>query len=229
MHRTLLLTLIVISSTALANEPANRKHLQTERRDAALESITARLDSNSSSNMLAVLGDAQLRAGKYDEAVNTFERVITADPESEPHLWQYGIALFFAQRYADGKQLFEKHRIVNPHDVENAAWHFLCVAKASDVEQARKILLPAPDDRRAPMKEILERLPGGSDQAIVDRMNQLHDVNASFYGNLYIGLIADAEGDKDTAKRYIRLAAETPLSHYMADVARVYDQWLEDK
>lgn len=176
------------------------------------------------------LGDRQLRAGQCQDSVNSFEEGLRRRPAVEPHLWQYGIALFFVKRYADAKALFEKHRRVNPNDVENAAWHYLCVAKATDVDQARKILLPAPDDHRPPMAEILDRLAGGDFKAIeqaVDRLSGLpgHQ-SAKFYGDLYIGLVADAEGDSATAKAFMAKAAGTNQNHYMADVARVYHQHL---
>ena len=177
------------------------------------------------------LGDAQLRAGKNSDSVTSFENAIKLRPDAEPYLWQYGIALFFVDRFDDGQKLFEKHRKVNPNDVENAAWHFLCVAKAKDVEQARRILLPAPDDRRAPMSEILDRLPGGDDGAIIDRMKTLQGSaqasSANFYGNLYLGIIADAEGDSSKAKEKMEIAAATSATHYMADIARVYLEHLK--
>jgi hypothetical protein len=37
---------------------------------------------------------------------------------------------------------FYAGRTVNPNDVENAAWHFLCVARAESPEKARAALLP---------------------------------------------------------------------------------------
>ncbi len=174
------------------------------------------------------LGDAQLRAGRFDEATKSFEVAIKLDSKTEPFLWQYGIALFFANRFDEGKLLFEKHRVVNPHDVENAAWHFLCVAKAHDVNQARKILLPAPDDRRTPMRQILKRLALTDDSVVMEKMETAkEDLSTRFYGNLYLGLIADAEGRPDEAIQYIKRAAQTEATHYMADVARVYQNRLE--
>mgnify|MGYP000446850332 CR=1 FL=1 len=37
----------------------------------------------------------------------------------------------------EGRKLFELHRSVNPQDVENAAWHFLCAARVDGLEKAR--------------------------------------------------------------------------------------------
>lgn len=177
------------------------------------------------------LGDAYLRGGRCAEAVTQFEKALALQPEQEPYLWQYGIALYFVERYRDGRVLFEHHRKVNPHDVENAAWHFLCAAKETDLAAARKILLPAPADRRAPMKQILERLPGGDDAAIESAVAELKGTprydSARLYADLYIGMIADAEGEEQKARQFMQRAAATELTNYMADVARVYAHQLK--
>lgn len=175
---------------------------------------------------LVALADAQLRAGKSSESIRNFERAIEVDSSLRPYLWQYGIALFFVDRFAEGRDLFVEHRQVNPNDVENAAWHFLCEAKANGIESARKVLLPAPGDRRSPMSQILNRLPGGDAEAIEAAVaaieSPLRKQSARFYADLYIGLIADAEGDHASAERLLIRAGNAPLDHYMADVARVY-------
>lgn len=193
--------------------------------EQALKIVTAQ-QPTPSSNALVQFGDALLRGGRCEEAVQQFERAIALSPESEPYLWQHGIALFFVGRFDDAASLFEKHRVVNPNDVENAAWHFLCVAKSKDVTRARKILLPAPGDARVPMEEVLQRLPGGEFTAIENAVEQTRDTlgyaSAKFYGDLYIGMIADAEGNRSLAKKYLSESADTELPHYMADVARVY-------
>ncbi|MCM2370592.1 tetratricopeptide repeat protein [Aporhodopirellula aestuarii] len=206
----------------------------TQRRQAAITRATAIVDSQGGSptaSALTELGDALLRGGRCAEAVSNFERALELDPQLEPYLWQHGIALFFVGRYDDARALFEKHRLVNPHDVENAAWHFLCVAKSKDVDQARKILLPAPGDSRVPMEQVLERLPGGDFQdirtAIDETKGTTGHASAAFYGAFYIGLIADAEGDRETAKTHLDRAASTDFTYYMADVARVYAKHLQ--
>ena len=77
-----------------------------------------------------------------------------------PQLWQRGIALYYAGRYDDCRKQFEAHRTVNPDDVENAAWHFLCVARAESPARARAALLPVGPDARVPMREVLEMFRG---------------------------------------------------------------------
>lgn len=208
--------------------------MQTDRRMDAValaeKSIPASLTERGTGDWIR-LGDAQLRAGQSVKATKSFEHALRLTPELEPQLWQYGIALFFANRPDDGKALFEKHRVVNPHDVENAAWHFLCVARAANLAEARKLILPAPDDRRPPMKQILQRLPGGGPEEIEAAVAALKGTrgydSAQFYADLYLGLIAEAEGDLPSAKQYMDRAAQTSFSHYMADVARTYAVYLK--
>ncbi len=71
-----------------------------------------------------------------------FDRVVALQPEVAPQLWQRGIALYYAGRFDAGRLQFESHRTVNPADVENAAWHFLCVAKAESAAAAKDRMLP---------------------------------------------------------------------------------------
>jgi len=94
------------------------------------------------------------------ESARLFDELVEAVPGAEPDLWQRGLALYYADRFADGRAQFELHRTVNPNDVENPAWHFLCVARLEGVKAAREKLLPVGEDSRVPMKEILSRAKG---------------------------------------------------------------------
>ena len=178
--------------------------------------------------------DIFLRAGKPLWAARMFNRYLEEEPGELPTLWQRGIALYFTGDHKDAAKQFETHRKFNPHDVENAAWHFLCVSKAKSFAAAKKNVLPAPNDPRVPMKEILEMLKTGDTDSVNERVNKTkvdtrERESAAFFGDFYLGLYADAQGDKDTAKKYMKRAAEDAPRNYMGDVARVYDQYLNDK
>ena len=108
-------------------------------------------DADQPASML-LAADVYLRCGKSDAAVEWFDRYLKARPEALPGLWQRGIALYFAGDYKRGAVQFEEHRKVNPHDVENAAWHFLCVARSESIETARRLVLPAPNDLAFPWR-----------------------------------------------------------------------------
>lgn len=179
-------------------------------------------------------GDLFLRSGKIRSAAKQFERYIEMIPADKPDLWQYGIALALSERYDDGRKLFELHRAANPNDVENAAWHFLCVAKMANIDQAKKLVLPAPGDTRVPMNEIRRLLIDGNEQRVLDAVKQLTEGSsahetATFYANLYLGLYADAVGNQTKAMRLMRDATTYKQVNYMADIARVYLSELEAK
>lgn len=158
-----------------------------------------------------------------------FDRVAAARPDAAPDLWQRGIALYYAERYADGRSQFELHEKVNPNDVENPAWHFLCVARLEGVEAARRAMLPVGADPRVPMQEILELFAGRGDEAAVlaaaERGPEEAKRNQRCYAHLYLGLHAEARGDAEAARRHIVTAAgRYRMDHYMGRVAVVHAQ-----
>ena len=166
-------------------------------------------------------------AGQPVESSAAFDRLVKLEPDAEPELWQRGLALYYAGRFADGRRQFELHRTVNPADVENVAWHFACVARDQDPDQARKAIIPVGDDRRVPMREILDLFAGRADPAAVlaaaEAGPEEHRRNQLCYGHLYLGLYFEAVGDAEKAKRHMLLAADTySMDHYMGKVAQVH-------
>lgn len=162
--------------------------------------------------------------GKPVESAKVFDRLVAAVPRAEPELWQRGLALYYADRFDDGRKQFERHKTVNPDDVENPAWHFLCVARLEGLEAARKKLLPVGRDPRVPMQEILDLYAGRCEPAAVlaaaeqgagpARRNQL------CYAHLYLGLYHEAAGNADKARGHIEQAAGPfRMDHYMGRVA----------
>ena len=63
-----------------------------------------------------------LFAGKPKESAEAFDALVKLRPQIEPELWQRGLALYYADRFADGVAQFERHKEVNPADVENVTW-----------------------------------------------------------------------------------------------------------
>lgn len=158
------------------------------------------------------------------ESARVFDRVVEAVPAAEPQLWQRGLALYYAERFDDGRKQFELHRTVNPNDVENPAWHFLCVARLEGVVAARAKLLPVGDDPRVPMKEILALFAGHGDEAAVIQAAEQGEGEAGknqlCYGHLYLGLFHEADGDPMKAREHITQAAGPfMMDHFMGRVA----------
>ena len=166
---------------------------------------------------------ADFENGRFAESAAAFDSLAKAAPERAPYLWQRGIALYYAGRYGDCRRQFESHRAVNPDDVENAAWHFLCVARAESPAKARAALLPVGPDARVPMREVYLMFRGtlAPEQVLSAAGNE---PAAQFYGHLYLGLYFGALGMKERAREHITIAAADRYASsggYMHLVARV--------
>jgi lipoprotein NlpI len=173
-------------------------------------------------------GTEHFRAGNFEKSVADFDKFIELVPSQAAHHWQRGISLYYAGKYDEGRKQFESHKSVNPNDVENAVWHFLCVARASGAEKARAQLMPIEGDPRVPMKEIHALFAGKAKAADVLAAAKNKGDDAMFYAHLYLGLYYEATGDNEKAREHISKAAgEFKSDHYMGDVARVHARVLE--
>ncbi len=173
-------------------------------------------------------------AGRLEAAVDGFDQVAELVPDAAPQLWQRGIALYYVGRYQDCREMFESHRLVNPNDVENAAWHFLCVARGESPASARAALLPVGPDGRPPMREIYEMFRGErTPEQVMDdgeRLAARRGPSALFYAHLYVGLYYEAIGNGEAARSHLTAAAGDQYASaggYMHMVASVHVDWLE--
>ena len=181
-----------------------------------------------SANLYVMRGMVHFQAGDIDRSISDFDRSIELDPRSKPYLWQRGISLYYAGRFKEGAEQFEVHRTVNGNDVENSVWHYLCVARDSSLEEARKKLIPSAGDPRPPMMEVLELFRG--ETTVEEVLNAVEQVEggprakplARFYGNLYVALHYESLGKKDLCQKYLEECLKTVTGGYMADVARVH-------
>jgi lipoprotein NlpI len=162
--------------------------------------------------------------GRVAQAAAGFDTVAKLVPESAPQLWQRGIALYYAGRYKDCREQFESHRTVNPADVENAVWHFLCVARQETPQKARTALLPVGTDSRVPMTQIYDMFRGArTPEAVLAAAGST--LRGQFYAELYVGLYYEAMGNKRLAQQHIAKAAAERFraaGDYMHMVARVH-------
>ena len=167
---------------------------------------------------------ADFSAGRVEEAAEGFDQVARVQPDFAPQLWQRGIALYYAGRYEDCRRQFESHLTVNPSDVENSAWHFLCVARAESPERARAALLPVGPDARLAMRQIYDMFRGtASPFSVLTAAGQVP--SAQFYAYLYLGLYYEAIGDPDRAREHMEIAAGAryrSVGGYTHAVARMH-------
>ena len=181
-----------------------------------------------SARMSLELGAARFRNGDMAGSVVAFERVAELESHSRAQLWQLGISQYYARDFEGCTALFELHRTVNPQDVENSVWHFLCVAATQGFEAARAGLIPIDRDARAPMMEVFALFGGsGSVQGVLDAAGEAAPSSGgsgpTFYAHLYLGLYYEAAGDLAKSREHIAKAVRLrQAGNYMWQVARVH-------
>lgn len=165
---------------------------------------------------------SDFEAARVRESALAFDEVAQLAPRSAPELWQRGISQYYAGRFKDCRTQFESHRTVNPNDVENAAWHFLCVARESSAAEARRALLPVGPDARVPMRQIYAMFRGDLTPDAV--LKSADGTEAQFYAHLYVGLYLEAIGKAAEALKHIAVAAQDRYAAggYMHTVAKVH-------
>ena len=177
-------------------------------------------------------------AGDFAASLTAFDACAKHFPDQAPHLWERGISLYYLKRFADGRKQFEDHKAVNPHDVENAAWHFICAAKETSVEQARKalIFIDTDQDTRIPMKQVYLLFKGdGKPEDVLSAAKAGNPdadslKNQLCYAHLYLGLYFEALGDEKKAREHLeKSAVEFGEDHYMGQVAREHWATIKDK
>jgi len=170
------------------------------------------------------------------ESLTDFDKAVQLAPQTEPHNWQRGIAQYYAGKYDEGRKQFELHQTVNANDVENAVWHYLCVARLKGIEQARKSLIEIKGDARVPMAQIHALFAGRGKSEDVLTAAQAGNPSAArlkdqlFYAHLYLGLYYEAARDDAKTREHIfKAAGEFAAPHYMGDVARVHARLLRQR
>jgi lipoprotein NlpI len=182
---------------------------------------------NGSATVSALLDKAtnDFFAGRIAESVAGFDRAAALDPSAVRDLWQRGMALYYAGRYRDCRAQFEQRGATSGADVENAAWHFLCVARSESPARARAALLAVQPDDREPMREIYRMFAGTiAPESVL--VAGVADQRARFYSILYVGLSLEALGEK-RAELYIKEAASDRYERvggYMSRVAKIHAQ-----
>ena len=204
---------------------------------AAVETFTAilKLDPKDS-GARDRRGDAQLKLGKFAEAVADYDAFLKDKPKFAPEHWRRGIALYYAGKFEDGVKQFETHKTVNPEDVENAAWHYLCNVKVAGKEKSQKALIDVTQDTRVPMAEIQKLYAGKLKPEDVlaaaekTKADTALGKSARFYANLYVGLWYDAEGDEKKVRLHLTEAVEKyKIGDYMWDVGNAHLKMLKAK
>jgi lipoprotein NlpI len=212
-------------------------HLSLRQNEEAAKAFTALIALDPTSAVAYDRrGDAYLKSGRFREAIADFDKFLELRPKLAPDHWRRGIALYYAGKFDEGRRQFDLHRTVNPEDVENSAWHYLCNARAASPRKAREELIPVTKDARVPMKQVLELFAGKIKPA--DVLAAAEDAKlkgealteARFYANQYVALYYESEGDSARALEHLSTAVEKyKIGHYMWDVGAAHLKVLRAK
>src|SRR5262249_51521705 len=105
---------------------------------------------------------------------------------------------------------------------------FLCNARLVGLDKARGQLLKIGKDKRVPMMQVYDLFAGKLKPEDILKAVKEGDPLAKeenyrlFYAHLYLGLYAEAAGDKKKALEHLTDAEKHKIGHYMWDVARVH-------
>ncbi len=206
---------------------ARIRDLRREHSEALSDATLATRLAAARAEVWQLRGEVNFKLGRFRESVADFDRFLEIVPAQRPHHWQRGLSLYYAGEFEAGRKQFELHQTVNPNDVENAAWHFLCVAAKDGTEKAKATLIKSGPDLRVPMKVIHALFAGTAQPADVlaaaaTTASPPQRLERQFYAHLYIGLHAEALKNTALAKEYILKAEAIAPPHYMGDVARVH-------
>ncbi len=171
-------------------------------------------------------GVAKFMAGDFEGSVKDFDHYLEENPQRMPSHWQRGLSHYGANMFKEGRAQFEAHQTVNTNDVENAAWHFICVARLEGVDAARKALIPIKGDARVPMVQVHDLFAGeGTEADVLEAAGKEHPNrrNHLCYAHLYLALYKEALGKPKEALAHYKLAAEDHrMEHYMGETAVVF-------
>ncbi|MBI3416291.1 MAG: tetratricopeptide repeat protein [Verrucomicrobia bacterium] len=236
---------VALATKAIEAEPKNYRgyvfraqlHVGLKQHVQAIDDFTRVLDLEPKlAEAYQHRGSEQFKLGHINESIADFDKYLELVPSQAPQHWQRGISLYYAGRFEDGRKQFESHQTVNPSDVENAVWHFLCVARSAGLDKARASLIPIQGDTRAPMMEIHALFAGKAKPEDVLAAAKSGDQRIGFmerkffYAHLYLGLYYEAIGDAKLAREHIFQAAEKSGDNdYMGDVARIHAELLRQQ
>ena len=164
--------------------------------------------------------DFSAAVAEFDRAIRAGGRTHTADA-----CWERGLALYYAGEPEKAREQFDAYHKVDPLDIENGLWRYLCVAARDGTDKAREAL-PAYERRtRAPFPALLDLYGGrGSIDAVIQEASAgatgaRLDENL-FYAHFYVAKHLQAKKDA-AARAHLEKALAKPVDHFMYACAKI--------
>jgi tetratricopeptide (TPR) repeat protein len=180
-------------------------------------------------------GMEMFRKGEVSKSIDLFDRADALQPDGSlhPFLWQRGLSLYYADRFAEASDQFRSDVKVNPNDVEEIVWDIAAQLRQRPDEfpPSTMMSLPAGNrDRRRIMPTVyrLFRGEGTEHQLAMAGHGNGASVADEFYALFYLGLFCEVRKETVKASEYMRQATRTEYAtgigrgDYMTSCARVH-------
>ena len=189
-------------------------------------------------------GMQEFQSNQVEKSVASFDAAIELDPSSADYLWQRGLSLYYVDRFDEAAEQFLRDVRLNPRDTEESIWRLISQARSEpggfSSAQARMISIEG--ETRPYMRAIYDVFAGRRPVAELEALAQSAAdavakpaglfaaagregaLRTGFYCELYLGLLAEAQGDAPRARDHLVRAAASPYAasgDYMAALARV--------
>jgi lipoprotein NlpI len=185
-------------------------------------------------------GDLRFFLGKFEEAVQDYEKMIELEKDYADTHWRLGIAYYFVGEFKKSADLFERYFVHDNVDRETALWHMLALAGQENIGQAQLQMLRYSRPDREPF-DLLYDMFGGviSIEEMfreIQKRQLFADQKVMFYARFYSGIYANVSGKPEDSKKFLRMAVESDWGKkagggpgFMYQVARiVYSAGSED-
>lgn len=170
-------------------------------------------------------GTVNFKLGRIDESIADFDRAEALDSDVTPYLWQRGLSYYYAERFAEGAKQFEIDLTVNPQDVEETIWRYLCIAREKGLAKAKNSLLEIKKDPRAVMRKVYDFYAGKCKVEDLLATGKRDGKRGNFYSHLYLGLYYEVEEEPEKAREYIlKAVSDYQIDDYMWYLAVVHQK-----
>lgn len=215
--------------------PAERREAIAKEADATIAAQTEAIKKDAGTYAYSSRGDAYFKRGKFAEALADYEKMVELDASMDKSHWRRGIAAWYAGRYEAAARQFEIYHTFDDVDRENGIWRYFSQYKAYGREKAQAGLLQYAKDDREPFPAVYKLFEGklAAEQVLASvesaKIGDDEKEMRRFYANLYVGLNASLEGQKELALKYLRAAVANKWGptggygpEYMWHVGRVH-------
>jgi tetratricopeptide (TPR) repeat protein len=187
-------------------------------------------------NLYSRRGDLHFFLADFEKSVADYRKMIEIDPRVEDNHWRLGLAYYLNGDFEKAAAQFEKDFKFDDIDRENGLWHMLARAGIDGIGSAQlQMLRYSKPDPREPMNALYD-LYGGVIKTEeffrgIQQKGLMTDPKVMFYARLYAGIFEDLSGNREQAKKFLGMAANSDWGRkatggpgYMWQIARILNE-----